>query len=120
VVLYVTKKSQKNPKELLMENTKIIGLLACDPRGVIGNKGTLPWFYPKELDHFRRTTFGQIMIMGHKTFESIPSTTLKDRFNIVFSRHARKKLVQDDNIIYVSSLSDFLVLKNIPADKKCL
>ena len=101
-----------------MNNKRITGLLACDPRGVIGNKGALPWLYPEELNHFRQTTFGQIMIMGNKTFESIPSATLKDRFNIVFSRNSSKRLDYADNIIFIPSLNDFLALKNIPADKE--
>lgn len=102
-----------------MNGRKIVGLLACDPRGVIGNKGELPWFYPEELDHFRKTTFDQIMIMGHKTFQSIPLTTLKDRFNIVFSRQTIKGFEHSDNVIFISSLNDFLALSNIPVHKKC-
>ena len=64
---------------------KITGLMACDPDGVIGNKGALPWSYPEDLSHFQRTTHGQVMIMGQKTFESTPMELLKNRFNIVFS-----------------------------------
>ncbi len=101
-----------------MDNRKIVGLMACDPRGVIGKKGALPWSYPEELEHFRKITFGQIMVMGHKTFESVPLATLKDRFNIVFSRHPQKVPELYDNIIFVSSLSDFLALGNMPADKE--
>lgn len=101
-----------------MDNRKIIGLIACDPRGIIGKKGVLPWSYPEELEHFRKTTFGQVMIMGHKTFQSIPQATLKGRFNIVFSRHPKKTSELDDNIIFVSSLDDFLALSNIPAGKE--
>ncbi|MGV8949212.1 MAG: dihydrofolate reductase [Candidatus Paracaedibacter sp.] len=101
-----------------MNTKKIVGLMACDPRGVIGNEGALPWVYPEELDHFRKTTFGQIMVMGNKTFESIPSIILKDRFNVVFSRNSRKGLNYGDNVIFVSSLNDFLALKNLPVDKE--
>jgi dihydrofolate reductase len=117
---YVTKETGGKPRmSCSVNNRRIIGLLACDPNGVIGSKGLLPWAYPEELDHFRKTTFGQIMVMGNKTFESIPSTTLKDRFNIVFSRRFRKKgLDYGDNVIFVSSLNDFLALKNIPVDKE--
>ena len=101
-----------------MGNKKIVGLMACDPRGVIGNKGGLPWSYPEELEHFRKITFGQVMIMGHKTFESIPTATLKERFNIVFSRRSQKPSEPCENVIFVSSLDDFLALSPIPADKE--
>lgn len=60
---------------------KIVGLVACDPTGIIGNKGIVPWSYPKELEHFRHTTYQQIMVMGRATFDAIPLTILKDRFN---------------------------------------
>jgi len=101
-----------------MKGRKIVGLLACDPRGVIGNKGALPWFYPEELNHFRQATFGQVMVMGNKTFKSIPSNTLKDRFNIVFSKHSRKGLGHGNNVTFVSSLNDFLSLGNVPTNKE--
>lgn len=35
-----------------MKNRKITGIMACDPKGVIGLKGQMPWFYPKELSIF--------------------------------------------------------------------
>jgi len=96
---------------LLLEGQEIIGLLACDPRGLIGNQGKLPWSYPQELDYFRRTTYQQMMIMGRKTFESTPPNILKDRLNIVFSRKKRSPWSIQNNIIFVSSLESFLNLK---------
>lgn len=101
-----------------MDNRKIVGLLACDPRGVIGKKGALPWSYPEELDHFRKTTYQQIMIMGRKTFESIPQAILKDRFNIVFSRKQYEPSQLSDTLVFVSSLKNFLELINIPIHKE--
>ena len=97
---------------------KIVGLMACDPNGVIGYKGALPWACPEELDYFRSTTFGHVMIMGRKTFESIPLDTLKDRFSIVFSRSPSPPSQLKDRVVFVSSLDDFLALGCIPADKK--
>jgi dihydrofolate reductase len=90
-----------------MNNRKIIGLIACDPNGVIGNKGKLPWHYPEELAHFRSTTHKNIMIMGRKTFESIPEETLAERFSIVFSRKIPPSLHSSDPIVFVSSLEEF-------------
>lgn len=101
-----------------MDKRKIVGFMACDPKGIIGHKGALPWSYPKELDYFRGTTFGHVMIMGRKTFESIPLDTLKDRFSIVFSRHPHTMPEVRDRVVFVSSLNDFLALGCIPADKK--
>jgi len=101
-----------------VNNQKIVGLMACDPKGVIGHKGALPWSHPEELGYFRSTTFGNVMIMGRKTFESIPLDTLKDRFSIVFSRRPLPPSELKDRVTFVSSLEDFLALDCIPADKK--
>ncbi len=37
---------------------KIIGIAACDPTGVMGKNGVLPWHYPEDLKHFSDTIFG--------------------------------------------------------------
>ena len=40
--------------------------------GVIGANNSLPWHLPEDLAHFKRTTLGQPVIMGRKTWESLP------------------------------------------------
>ncbi|WP_341749364.1 dihydrofolate reductase [Candidatus Tisiphia endosymbiont of Sialis lutaria] len=55
---------------------KIIGIMAATQQGVIGDRNSLPWSYPEELEHFRATTSGHIMIMGRKTYNIIPKTSL--------------------------------------------
>lgn len=102
----------------MMHIRKIVGLMACDPRGVIGKMGTLPWSYPEELEHFRHTTYQRLMIMGRKTYESIPPTILKDRFNIVFSRKYKEPFFLNETIVFVSSLKDFLALTDLPFQKE--
>lgn len=52
---------------------------------VIGHKGRMPWDLPAEKQLFRRLTIGHTVIMGRKTFESLPAP-LADRHNIVLSR----------------------------------
>ncbi len=96
---------------------KICGIMACDPRGVIGKNGNLPWHYPEETAYFRRATKGQVMIMGRKTFESMTKEALNDCTNIIFSTSKDFKPAGDNNLV-VSSLEEFLALKNIPLDKK--
>lgn len=114
-------KTCKEGKELWMLRYRpklikpITGLMACDSSGVIGKNGKLPWFYEEELEHFRRLTYGQVIIMGHKTFTSLPKKILQDRFNIVFSHDLKPN---NNNIIFVSSLAEFLSLDSIPQDKQ--
>nr|ALC77309.1 FolA [Rickettsia endosymbiont of Ixodes pacificus] len=70
-----------------MKNRKIIGIMACDPQGVIGNKGQIPWSYSKEFEYFYQTVKNNIIVMGRKTFDSIPAKILKNCICIVFSRN---------------------------------
>ncbi|WP_341819995.1 dihydrofolate reductase [Wolbachia endosymbiont (group A) of Cydia strobilella] len=63
----------------------VIGIMAVDPKGVIGINNGLPWHYPSELDHFRQVTDKQVIVMGRKTFETMSQNILKDRIPVVFS-----------------------------------
>lgn len=56
--------------------------------GVIGINGTLPWHLPEDLAHFKRTTLGCPVIMGRKTWDSLPPKfrPLPGRSNIVVTR----------------------------------
>ena len=56
--------------------------------GVIGSKGTLPWHLPEDLAHFKRTTMGCPVIMGRKTWDSLPPKfrPLPGRLNVVVTR----------------------------------
>jgi len=56
--------------------------------GVIGKDNQLPWHLPEDLAHFKRTTLGCPVIMGRKTWESLPPKfrPLPGRLNIVVSR----------------------------------
>jgi dihydrofolate reductase len=53
--------------------------------GVIGRNGTLPWHIPADLKHFKAVTSGTPMIMGRRTFESLPGL-LPGRRHIVLTR----------------------------------
>ncbi|HCW73953.1 MAG TPA: dihydrofolate reductase, partial [Clostridiaceae bacterium] len=47
-------------------------IVAATKDGVIGREGELPWKIPSDLSYFKRMTMGKKMIMGRKTFESLP------------------------------------------------
>ena len=59
---------------------------AISRNGVIGKEGALPWHVPSDLQHFKAVTFGKPVIMGRKTWESLPKKPLPGRQNIVVSR----------------------------------
>ena len=55
---------------------------------VIGKGGVMPWHIPEDLKHFKQTTLGYPVIMGRKTWDSLPPRfrPLPGRINIVISR----------------------------------
>ena len=63
----------------------ILGPVARATNGVIGRDGTLPWHIPADLKRFKVLTMGKPMIMGRKTFESLPGL-LPGRRHIVITR----------------------------------
>ncbi len=56
--------------------------------GTIGKDGQMPWHLPEDLAHFKRVTLGQPVIMGRKTWDSLPPRfrPLPGRLNIVVTR----------------------------------
>jgi dihydrofolate reductase len=65
-------------------------IFARAANGVIGKNGTLPWHLPEDLAHFKRTTLGCPVIMGRKTWDSLPPKfrPLPGRLNIVVTRQS--------------------------------
>jgi len=53
--------------------------------GVIGRDNRLPWYIPGDLKRFKALTMGSVMVMGRKTFESLPGV-LPGRRHIVLTR----------------------------------
>jgi dihydrofolate reductase len=53
--------------------------------GAIGQDGTIPWHAPEDLAFFQRETTGGAVIMGRRTWESLPFKPLKGRLNLVVS-----------------------------------
>ncbi|MDE2356845.1 MAG: dihydrofolate reductase [Alphaproteobacteria bacterium] len=69
-----------------MSVTLTLGPVARGRNGVIGVQGALPWRLGSDLALFKRLTLGKPMIMGRKTWESLPLRPLPGRLNIVLSR----------------------------------
>ena len=65
----------------------IIAIFACDEAWGIGKNGNLPWPKNKDdLDWFKRCTAGHAVVMGRKTWESLPIKPLPNRLNFVISK----------------------------------
>lgn len=66
-----------------------VGLIWAEAkRGVIGAEGGMPWNVPEDLAHFKDTTLGAPVIMGRKTWDSLPERfrPLPGRENVVITR----------------------------------
>ena len=63
-------------------------IVAKSENNVIGNKGRIPWHIPNDLKRFKELTTNNIVIMGRKTFESLPEKyrPLPNRINIILSK----------------------------------
>jgi dihydrofolate reductase len=71
----------------------VIGLIwAQSANGVIGRDGELPWHLPEDLKHFRTVTSGAAVLMGRRTWESLPPRfrPLPGRRNLVLSATAQE------------------------------
>lgn len=60
--------------------------VAVSRNGVIGDQGGLPWRLPSDLKRFKAMTIGKPLIMGRKTWDSLPRKPLPGRPNIVVTR----------------------------------
>jgi dihydrofolate reductase len=63
-------------------------VVAVSRNGVIGKAGGLPWHISSDLKLFKAITLGKPIIMGRKTWESLPRKPLPGRVNIVISRQS--------------------------------
>ena len=68
---------------------ELVMIWAQSRGGVIGSGGAMPWQVPEDLAHFRQLTFGCPVLMGRKTWDSLPPRfrPLDGRRNIVITRH---------------------------------
>lgn len=61
-------------------------IVAMTPQGLIGKDNQIPWYLPADLKRFKKITMGYPIIMGRKTFESLPGI-LPGRQHIVLTRN---------------------------------
>lgn len=73
-------------------NVKVCLIAAMSNDHVIGYKGEIPWHSPSDLRYFKAATLGKPVIMGRKTYESLPGKRpLPQRTNLVVTSNATLK-----------------------------
>jgi len=82
-------------------------LTACGRYGEIGQSGELPWHIPEDMEFFKRITKNHVVIMGYKTWLSLPKRPLKGRINIVITKEHLDEfyLNKDSSVVGVNSLA---------------
>jgi len=83
-------------------------IVACDLQGVIGIDNQIPWKCSTDMKHFKEKTSGCIVVMGRKTFESMGSKPLPNRFNIVITRQPEKYNVDNEhkNLVFTNGFKN--------------
>lgn len=78
-------------------------IAAMSKNRVIGKDNKLPWHLPEDFKYFKNKTNGKILIMGRKTFESLPGL-LPNRFHIVISRSPVAS--SEEDVQFVQSIQE--------------
>lgn len=85
---------------------KITLIVAMDSNNGIGKNGALPWNVPEDLKHFSRYTRGKTVVMGRKTWESLPVKPLPNRKNFILTSMGYK----DGFYAYIENLETWSML----------
>jgi dihydrofolate reductase len=85
----------------------IIGIVAAAKDLAIGKDGKLPWHYSADLKFFKRTTTGNAIVMGSRTWRSL-GKALPNRLNIVLSRS--ENIEPQPGVLTMKSREDVLAL----------
>jgi dihydrofolate reductase len=64
----------------------VVLVVAIADNGVIGDRGKIPWRISDDMKHFKDITMGKPIVMGRKTWDSLPRKPLPGRTNIVLTR----------------------------------
>lgn len=81
---------------------------------VIGDGMDLPWRIPGDLKRFKDLTMGGVVVMGRKTWESLPKKPLADRINIVLTSKPEK---DGDGVFYASNMGRVQALMRQNSDR---
>lgn len=95
---------------------KTVGMIvACDLTGMIGYDGTIPWKCPADMKRFKELTMGHTLIMGSKTFDSLPRKPLPGRTTHVL--HHPTSLIPDIHFEGVKRFTSILkAVEEAPTD----
>jgi dihydrofolate reductase len=95
---------------------KLSLIVAHDLNRVIGNEGKIPWYIPEDLKFFKQVTLGHVLIMGRKTYESLPIQPLPKRKTIIITRNKEYKVDHPD-VRVVTSIEKAIMVAKLMSEK---
>lgn len=99
----------------------IKAIAAMSENRVIGLKNKIPWYLPYDLKRFKQLTLNQTVIMGRKTWDSLPIKPLPNRTNIVLTSQQIKGVICIDSLDeLLQTYSDFWVIGGSTVYKSCM
>lgn len=87
-------------------------VVACNTQMVIGKNNTIPWKVKEDLKMFQQLTTNHIVVMGRKTYESLPVKPLKNRYNIVLTTNPDKYTSKHENLVFTTMENVSNIIKN--------
>lgn len=88
-------------------------IVAFNHNNVIGNNNKIPWYIPEDLKLFQKITKNHIIVMGRKTFESLPNGPLKNRINVVITNQTELYDKCHETLIYTNFANSFALLETL-------
>lgn len=82
-------------------------IVATDKNGMIAKDGKIPWYCKEDFKHFKETTWESPIIMGRKTFETLPGI-LPNRIHIILTHQEEYDV--DDGIFVTNTVDECLTL----------
>lgn len=88
-------------------------IVGFNHKNVIGNDNKIPWYIPEDLKLFQKITKNHIIVMGRKTFESLPNGALKNRINVVITNQTELYENSNETLIYTNFSNSFALLETL-------
>ena len=85
---------------------KISIVAAMDQKRGIGKQGRIPWHISEDFKRFKALTSGHPIIMGRKTWESLPFKPLPNRTNILVTRDTKYLIHNTENVMVANSVEE--------------
>jgi len=91
-------------------------IVAFNRKNVIGINNTIPWHIPEDLKEFKRITNNQIIVMGRKTFDSLPNGPLKNRIHVIITNQTEYYEQNNKEIYYCNLEQSFSLLNKLKSE----